>query len=259
MESKKFSALEEEVSKEKEALDKCLQSVLSHIPNVSTQLLNDAHFQGTKFFSKFESFISSISSESEVLSKIQVEDVLTSIENVLNYSLYYWEVMTFISDGVVSVPYSPEPNFLKTSQLVFKTYKKEDALKLKERFIERNLPTKGFDSKESYKLTSIKIDWVSLIIGSLLLTISGVLVFFMDIDTGMKYFFSRILISLSVALLFTGVAKEKIQAKINIPGLAVTALGTIAIFLTLYFANPAEMPTTNNFNPSVSSSLAHVK
>ncbi|OOE76350.1 hypothetical protein [Salinivibrio sp. ML290] len=257
MDPKKFSDLEAEVSKTKEALDCCLQNVLNQMPNVSAQLLNEAHLKGAKFFSKFESFISSISSESESLSKTQVKDVLTSIENVLDYSVDYWEVLTSTSDGIVSVPYSPELNFLKTSQLVLKTHNKEQAMKLKDRFIAHNIPTVGFDSKGSYKLTSTKIDWVSLVTGSVLLAISGLLVFFMDIDTGMKYFFSRILISLSVAFLFTGIAKEKIQAKINIPGLAITALGTIAIFFTLYFANPADMPTVNNFNTDGVNSLAY--
>jgi hypothetical protein len=250
MDPNKFSSLEKEVSKEKDALDLCLKGVLSSMPNVSVQLLNDLHLQGTKFFSKFESFISSISSESEVLSKTQVEDVLTSIENVLDYSIDYWDVVTLVSGPVLNVPYSPELNFLKTSQQILKTHKKESALTLKKRFVEHNLPTRGFDSKGSYKLNSIRIDWLSLIIGILLLIISGFLVFFIAIDTGMKYYFSRILISLGVAFLFTGVAKEKIQAKINIPGLAITAVGAIAIFLTLYFANPADMPIVNNSNSS---------
>ncbi|MFM2484353.1 hypothetical protein [Celerinatantimonas yamalensis] len=242
MDPKKFSSLEDKVSNEKNSLDECFQKVLSSMPNVPVNELNAAHLQGTKFFSKFESFLSSISSESESLSKTQIEDVLTSIENILDYSITYWDVMISTSTKTVSVPYSPDANFLKTSQQIFKTYKKNQALTLKNRFIKYNLPTNGFDAKGSYKLTSIKIDWVSLIIGIILFVASGLVVFFIDIDTGMEYLFSRILISLSVALIFSGVAKEKIQAKINISGLTITALGTIAIFFTLYFANPAEMP-----------------
>jgi hypothetical protein len=246
MDPNKFNSLENEVTTEKFILDQYMQSVLSRAPNIPTELLNKAHLQGTRFFSKFESFVTSISSESEALSDTQVEDVLTSISNVLDYSITYWNVMTPTSEEVVSVPFIPAENFLKTSQLVLKTYRKEQSSALRKKFHDNRLPTKGFDSKGSFKLTSIKIDWVSLIIGCVLLITSGLLVFLMDIDTGMKYLFSRILISLSVALMFTGVAKEKIQARINIPGIAITALGTIAIFFTLYFANPAEMPTINN-------------
>lgn len=251
MDPNKFNALEEKVYKEKKTLDEHLSKLLKHGNNITTKMLNDAHLQGMQFFSKFESFLTSISSESETLSKTQIEDVLTSIDNILNYSICYWDVMRSISEGVVSIPYSPDPNFLKTSQQIFKTYNKYQALIIRRKFIEHDLPTKGFDAKGSYKLTSIKIDWVSLLIGSILLISSGSLVFLVDIDTGMKYFFSRILISLSVALIFTGVAKEKIQAKINIPGLAITAIGTIGVFFTLYFANPAEMPIANNFQTSL--------
>jgi hypothetical protein len=219
MDPNKFNSLENEVTTEKFILDQYMQSVLSRAPNIPTELLNKAHLQGTRFFSKFESFVTRIT---------------------------YWNVMTPTSEEVVSVPFIPAENFLKTSQLVLKTYRKEQSSALRKKFHDNRLPTKGFDSKGSFKLTSIKIDWVSLIIGCVLLITSGLLVFLMDIDTGMKYLFSRILISLSVALMFTGVAKEKIQARINIPGIAITALGTIAIFFTLYFANPAEMPTINN-------------
>lgn len=246
MDPKKFSALNDEIFKEKEKLDQVFQGVLSSMPSASVEVLNNAHIQGTRFFSKFESFVTSFCSESEALSKTQVEDILISIENVLDYSVTYWEVMTPTSESVVSTPYIPEANFLKTSQLVLKSYKKKCALRIRDEFIKHGIPTVGFDEKGSYKLTSIKIDWVSLIFGGIFLVSSGLLVFLIDIDTGMKYLFSRILISLSVALIFTGVAKEKIQAKINIPGLAITAFGTIAIFFTLYFANPAEMPTISS-------------
>lgn len=242
MDPNKFSELEGEVHKEKYTLDGYLSQMVNHADKVPVDLLNETNLQGSNFFSKFESFVSSISSESEELSKTQVEDVLTSIENVLDFAITYWEVMVLSSEGVISCTFSPGPNFLKTSQQIFKSYKKKEALVLRAAFIEKGLPTAGFDSKGGYKLTSMKIDLVSLVLGLILIAISGGLVFFMDIDTGMKYLFSRILISLSIALVFTGIAKEKIQAKIKVPGVIITAFGTVAIFFVLYFANPAGMP-----------------
>jgi hypothetical protein len=135
-----------------------------------------------------------------------------------------------------------QDNFLYTSQVILKTYRKDKAIKIKEDFISNNIPIKGFESKDKYKLKSLKIDWVSLLIGIILLLISGILVFNVDISTGMQYYFSRILISLSIALIFTSIAKNKIQAKISLPGIAITAVGTIAVFLILYLVNPAEIP-----------------
>ena len=242
MDSQRFSDLENDVHKEKSELDKNLSILLSQSPDYTKEILNSTHIQGTKFFSKFESFLTSVTSEHEALSKTQIQDILTSIENVLEFSIEYWDVMIEVSKNILGQPYCPERNFMKTSQSILKTYRKDKASELNNRFKLNNIPTTGFNSKEKYKLTSIKIDWVSLVVGMLLLIISGLIVFILDINTGMKYFFSRVLISLSIALVFTGVAKDKIQAKMNVPGMAITAAGTIAIFLVLYFANPAEMP-----------------
>lgn len=245
MNSQQFSALENEVHQEKKLLDEKLSAFLSEVPNITTEALNSLHIQGTHFFSKFESFVSSVSSEYETLSKVQIQDVITSIENVLAFSVEYWETIIAMSESILDTPYSPDRNFMKTSQSILRTYSKEKSLEYEKIFKSKNIPTTGFESKKKHQLKTIKIDWVSLVIGIMLLIVSGVIVFQVDTYTGMQYFFTRILNSLSIALIFTGVAKNKIQAKINVPGLAITAAGTIAIFLTLYFSNPAEMPIGN--------------
>ncbi len=245
MESEQFNSLEKEVHNEKEKLDEMLHKLLSEKPNYTPETLSSTHVKGSNFFTKFESFVASISSEYANLSKLQVQDVLTSIENILEFSVDYWGTMRSISNQILDFQYSPQNNFMKTSQAVLSTYRKDKAHNLMDLFKKNNLPVSGFDLKEKHKLTSLKIDWVSLVIGISLLIVSGVIVFQIEINTGMKYFFSRILISLSIALIFTGVAKTKIQAKINIPGLVITATGTIAIFFILYFYNPAEIPKIN--------------
>ncbi len=238
----KFNSLEEKIHQERTLLDEKMQILLSEMPNPSVDAINSASLQGANFFTKFESFLASISSDSESLSKTQVEDVLATIESVLDYAVDYWDVLKEQSKNVLSVVLEPEHNFLKTAQLIFKTHKQSEALILKNKYQASNLPVVGFESKGSFKLNSIKIDWVSLIIGVVLLALSGLLVFSMNIDTGMKYLFSRVLISLSIALIFTGVAKEKIQAKFNLSKMTITTGGTVAIFFVIYFANPAEIP-----------------
>ena len=62
----------------------------------------------------------------------------------------------------------------------------------------------------------------------------------------MQYWITRILGSLGVAFLITGIAKDTIQAKINLPTSVITATGAIAIFFMLYFSNPAEAPKYNS-------------
>lgn len=245
MDSEQFNRLEKEVHGEKDKLDDELGKLLSEKPNYTSATLNATHIKGSNFFTKFESFVSSISSEHESLSKLQVQDVLTSIENILEFSIDYWDTMRAISNQILNSQYAPQNNFLQTSQAILATYRKDKAQELRKSFEHKDIPVSGFISKEKHKLTSIKIDWVSLTIGLTLLIVSGLVVFQIEINTGMKYFFSRILISLSIALIFTGIAKTKIQAKINIPGLAITTVGTIAIFFILYFYNPAEIPIIN--------------
>ena len=72
------------------------------------------------------------------------------------------------------------------------------------------------------------------------------MIFTVLLNTGMQYWITRILASLGVAFLITGVSKDSIQAKINLPTAAITATGTIAVFFVLYFSNPADEPTYPN-------------
>lgn len=91
-------------------------------------------------------------------------------------------------------------------------------------------------------MTTSKIEWPSLIFGIAFLVIAGGIIFLDFIHTGMQYWLTRIFTSLGVALLITGVFKGSIQTKINVPGVAITATGAFAVFLVLYFSNPAKVP-----------------
>lgn len=91
-------------------------------------------------------------------------------------------------------------------------------------------------------MTTSKIEWPSLIFGITFLVITGGIIFLDFIHTGMQYWLTRIFASIGFALLITGIFKGTIQTKINIPGIAITATGTFAFFLLLYFSNPAKVP-----------------
>lgn len=242
MTSEQFNILENEIHSAKIELDSSFLKLLSQAEDITKEMLSKTHLAGTNFFSKFETFVTSVSSEYESLSKTQVEDILTSIENILEYSIEYWNTIRDLSQNLSNVTYQPQNNFLRTSQVVLKTYRKDKALKIKKEFESNNIPIEGFKSKERYKLTSLKIDWVSLIFGSVLLLITGIIIFIVTVNNGLEYWLVRILGSLGVALIFTGLGKNSIQAKINLSGFAITAFGTIAIFLILYLLNPADVP-----------------
>ena len=246
MTAKQFNELEDKVKNYKADLDSSLKKLLEEMPSPSRETFDNVKEKGSIFFTEFESFIVSLSSEYSSLSQTQINDILTSIENILEFSIIYWNTIQKILNTGLEQTFKPQNNFLKTTQGTFRTYRKREALLLQNKFKENNLPIEGFLSKEKYKLKSSKIDWLSIIIGIALLIITGIIIFIVYIDTGMQYWLTRIFGALGVAFLITGVSKQSIQAKINIPTAAITATGAIAIFFMLYFANPAEQPKYNN-------------
>lgn len=238
----KFSDIQKEYLKAKEVYELSLEKLLIQAPNFSKDTLNEINSNFSKFHTKFEEFLTNISSENYDLSKTQIQDVLTSIQNILDASIKYWDIIGNISEELIGSRFKPQNNFFKTAQGILRTYDNKKAKVLEKEFINNKLPIEGFKSKEKYKLTTSKIDWASLIIGIIFLVISIVIVFLDFINTGMQYLLIRIFISMGVALLITGIFKKSIQAKINIPGLAITATGGFAVFFILYFFNPAEAP-----------------
>ena len=139
--------------------------------------------------------------------------------------------------------HAPQNNFFKTAQGILRTYDNKKAKVLEQEFIKNNLPIEGFISKEKYKLTSSKIDWTVLSIGIISLILSLIIIFFNFVNDGLQYWLIRIIAGLGVTLVFAELFKNSIKTKLTIiPGLVITATGSIAIFFLLYFFNPAEAP-----------------
>ncbi len=249
MTSEVFNDLSKNIESEKNNIDKSLSELLSSLDNLSVEKFNKIYSEGMDFFSKFERFITSCSSEYDSLSKIQVEDILVSIENVLKYSIVYIQTMRKIASKL-NIDINLQDNFLYTSQIIYKSYKKHNAKKIKEDFESNFIPVKGFIAKEKFKLTTPTLDITSLIIGVVLLLITIVIAFLLTINTGMQYWITRIFGSLGTALVITAFSKYSIQAKINIPSYAITATGAIAVFFILYLANPANEPKYSAKNNS---------
>jgi len=239
-----FNKLSKNIETEKNNLDKSLNDLLHSIDNIDVKKFNEIYSKGIDFFSKFETFVTSCSTEYNSLSKIQVEDILISIENILEYAIIYIETMREISNKLAIV-IELQDNFLYTSQIILKTYKKHSAKKLKEKFESHSMPIKGFIAKEKFKLTIPKLDLTSLIIGVILLLLTASIAFILNINSGIQYWITRIFGSLGTALVITAFSKHSIQAKIHIPAYAITATGAIAVFLLLYLVNPANEPIYN--------------
>ena len=242
MNNERFDVIQDDYLIEKKVFDDNLKKLLSEQPNFLSTTINEVTSSASSFYTKFEAFLTNISSEHQDLSKTQINDVLTSIENILEASIKYWNTIGRLSEKVLGNKIKPQKNFLKTAQSILRTYNKDKALSIKNEFLKNNIPIEGFESKEKYKLHGTKIEWISLIIGIIFLIISAIIIFLDSINTGMQYWLIRIFTSLGVALLITGIFKKSIQAKINIPGVVITATGGFAVFFILYFFNPAKEP-----------------
>lgn len=242
MNNERFDAIQDDYLIEKKVFDDNLKKLLSEQPNFLSTTINEVASSASSFYTKFEAFLTNISSEHQDLSKTQINDVLTSIENILEASIKYWNTIGSLSEKVLGNKIKPQKNFLKTAQSILRTYNKDKALSIKNEFVKNNIPIEGFESKEKYKLNGTKIEWISFIIGIIFLIISAIIIFLDSINTGMQYWLIRIFTSLGVALLITGIFKKSIQAKINIPGVVITATGGFAVFFILYFFNPAKEP-----------------
>ncbi len=240
--SEKFSDIQKDYIEAKEIYDSSLKKLINDASNFTENTLNEINSNFSKFHTKFEEFLTNISSENYDLSKTQIQDVLTSIENILYASIKHWNILGNASEKVLNHRFKPQDNFFKTAQGILKTNNYEKAEILRKKFLENNLPIQGFISKEKYKLTTSKIEWTALIIGIISLIISLVIIFSDFVNNGMQYWLIRIIAGLGVALVFAGLFKNSIKTNITIPGLVITATGSIAIFFILYFFNPAESP-----------------
>lgn len=250
MTSETFNNLSKQYLNDKKEIDSAVQELLDEKPEFTTKSLNTLNRLSIDFFTSFELFLTNVSSKSESLSKLQIDDILTSIENVLDFSIKYWEMIIPISENLQVNPIKPQENFLKTSQMILKTYREDKALEIKEKFTKHSIPITGFTSKEKYKMTNSNIDWVSLIMGTILITITLVIIFILKVEDSMAYWITRILGSLGSGLLLTGIGGNTIQAKFTIPSLVITAIGSIAVFIFLYTVNPAEAPKFENHTSS---------
>ncbi|MCU1753230.1 hypothetical protein [Pseudomonas sp. 6D_7.1_Bac1] len=190
----------------------------------------------------FEHYLTNASSDTIDISKTHTEDILASIENILFLCANSWVAFEAASEYFDTPITLPTGSYLFTSQAIFKTYKKQKAKEIESIYTTLNLPISGFNHKKSMRFNQMKIHIPQTIAGSALLSIGIFLAFFIGLETGTQYYISRILIALGAGFLITGLTKDYIKTKLNVNGTTITASGAIAIFLILYFSNPASAP-----------------
>lgn len=224
----------QEVLNSKEKLDNQLKIMQNkmNIDEYNTLLQIASHF-----YTKFEEYIYQESQKE--LNGEQIQDILNSIENVFEFTKTYSEVM-FDFSHYLGIPFSFPPNFLSTSESIFSRYRNKDAKLFKVEFNERNIPIKGFMKK--LPLQTKNIDFLSIALGIIFLILSLLVIFIIEINDGMKYFIIRVLIATGIALLLSGLGKSLIEVKLKMKRIKIIAYSAVAIFIILYFFNPAKPP-----------------
>ncbi|MBA6101716.1 hypothetical protein [Pseudomonas monteilii] len=222
------------------SLSDLLDEMQNHSPTHKSY--NHALSALSDLVTKFEHYLTSASSDAIDISKAQTEDILVSIENMLILCADSWSAFGVASEFLDTPVTLPTGNYLFTSQALLKTYRKNKAKEIESKYTALNLPVSGFNHNKSLKFNQVKIHIPQVVAGSVLMSLGTALAFFAGLETGMQYYISRILISLGAGFLITGLTKDYIKTQFNISGTSITASGAIAIFLVLYFCNPAPPP-----------------
>lgn len=193
------------------------------------------------YFTEFEDYIFRNASDDRVLTKPQIEDILGSIRNVFDFSLYYHKL---INEGCtkLGVPRPQPTSFLRTSQTVFMKHNKVEALIYKTAFENAGIPTDGFNARKRFGLPSNKYDYVSILIGIACLLVTAVVGFTVGVNSSIQYLVSRILLSIGTSLLLTGLSKDLIEVRLKMGHVKVAAWGAVGIFVLTLFFNPAPPP-----------------
>lgn len=200
---------------------------------------NNVLARGSEFFTEFEKYVCKNTKIDKELSKAEMADILNSIENIFDFSIKYVEMLSVVAKNL-KLSFETPQSFLKTSQTIYKKYRNAD--KYLESFMKNGISISGFKQKKGIPLQSEKHDYISLIIGLILLITSIILAFVFGENSGMQYLITRSLLSIGVALILSGSGKGFINLKIRKNRFLVTATGAFAIFIILFFLNPPSPP-----------------
>jgi hypothetical protein len=172
------------------------------------------------------------------------QEYLETIENFLPVSLKVQDVLKMIvsKHNLANIPISPHTYTL--CQRLVNTFSKTEKIKsLTVEFKNRNIPITGFNQK--FKRMKDKELRLQLTIGIPLLLILLVIVFSGEYFlgkpfNGIQLISLKALLALSVSVVGSSLIEGTVKTKWTLEkGLTIRAVGWVAVFLLLYFLNPA--------------------
>lgn len=210
-------------------------------------IITDLHNKGAAFFNLFERSIDEYGQGNFDLTTDTKIRKIEDAEALVDTIIMHWQTIRKIANKYnVSYP-TPTDKAYSSIQRLLKKFRPNKIETIKEKFMSEQLPTNGFDSKETHsgwEIGSKKLTVAQIIVGTLLIISSAVIAFSNDTLNGFQYLFFRLTLSLGITLISTALIEINLKINWTIEkSFTVKAIGAIAFFILIYYINPPGAPT----------------
>jgi hypothetical protein len=214
-------------------------------PKEARDVLFRLHNKGTAYFNIFvrsvdEFSLPAFGANENILNR-KVEDAVSIADRIVAH----WKLIRTFSQKYSLEYFVPDDNAYSSLQRFIRKYNPDKSEKLKQEFMNAQLPVSGFEGKlhKGWKFGEEKMTWTQIVIGLVFIVVSGIIIFTMKELSGMQYMFVRAMLSLGLTLVGTALLEGTIQLNWTIKkSLSVKAAGWVALFILLNFINPPSAP-----------------
>jgi hypothetical protein len=244
MSKKTISDFEDDISEAKTKFFEQLKAMLLLVRNSSaesTQIqdaLTDLHSQSVAYFNLFDRSINEYSLEYFHSNQDILNGKINDAIIISNTIIKYWELLQSLQDKFKIKSPQPSERAFSNTQVFIKTFEPDKASDLKSKFTKINLPTYGFDSNIKYTgMKSKNQIKIGIVLGTLFLIVMIIIALLVSCPTKFQSIVFRIILSLAAAS-FSMI----LSGSINVTAKkTITATGALAIFVLIYFWNPAKL------------------
>jgi hypothetical protein len=240
-----------EILNSKKELD---DSLVTFLKEYSNENITDSDVQSlvsdllTKHISIINSINESVGKAHQKNDFFRNEDIkndyLATVENFIETSLKIHDILKSIIKKHNLTDFTTGKNSYITIQKMVNTFStKTNKEKIKNEFTNRNIPINGFNQK--LKKVKGKYLRLQLFIGIPLLLLSIALIFLGEIYlgkpfNGIQLIILKALIALSISTVGSSLIEGNVETDWTLQkGLTIRAVGWVAVFLLIYFLNPA--------------------
>ncbi len=243
---------EDSLEKKRSEYFSCLQdtfTLLNKNPSydIVQKEMTSLHSKGVNYFNLFERSIDEYGLPYFELNQDTKNRKIEDAEGIVDVIINHWTTLRMISEKYDIVCPSPSTKSYSSIQRLLKHFQHQSIIEIKDKFMNSNLPTNGFDSKETFsgwKIGSRNLTITQITIGLIFTIVTGILIFKYNTLTGMQYMFCRIGLVTGITL----IGSALIEGTVNInwtlqKSLTIKAVGWIGVFILLLYRNMPSAPT----------------